>query len=468
MKHKSAAIAITVVLLASSFVIYRTRPSLFAAGTPGSFEYIRKGEGWLDKGEYKKAIAQFEKAGESSPENKAIQDYLIMVYSRYSQALLESGDFGAAIEYLNKAYGIRRDIVTMQNLALACVKMGVQLANKREWTPSIERFTTARLIVGDSARASKNIAVQLFNDGVEEYNSGREDAAMLCFREASLIEESSIVFKFLGQIYYKNSDYENASFYWNSARRIDPDDKGLADKLEALEKEAALAAGRLSRESPHFSLVYEKILPFDMESAKKALESAYFDVGKDLGYFPNLKTKVFFYSDKDFREIFRLPAVVGAFYDGNIRMPLPEGPLGADAAARYIYHEYTHAVLSAATKNNCPIWFGEGVAVWEEFKGRESIIKEMIAAIGENANLSINRLDEAFKGGLKDRDLRLCYIMAYTAVRFITDKWGIASLREIVKALASGQHIANAIDDVLLLPEKEFEARWRNYVKTRL
>ena len=52
------------------------------------------------------------------------------------------------------------------------------------------------------------------------------------------------------------------------------------------------------------------------------------------------------------------------------------------------------------------------------------------------------------------------YIMSYTVVRFIMDRWGIASLREVLKNLSGGQHLMNAIDDALLLSEKEFEARW--------
>ena len=73
-----------------------------------------------------------------------------------------------------------------------------------------------------------------------------------------------------------------------------------------------------------------------------------------------------------------------------------------------------------------------------------------------------------FKAGHNVPSIRLSYVTAYTVVRFISERWGQGALRGILKNLASGQHIMNAIDDTLLLSEKEFESRWREYIMRRL
>src|SRR3989338_4843233 len=166
MKYKKIGTVLLVSALAASFVLYRARPGLLMPKTPGSFEYVRTGEELLDRGEYKNAIVYFEKAKESSPENKNIQDYLIVAYLKYSAALVESDDFDAAIKYLTLAYEIRREIATVQNLANALAKKAVRLANGRRWAEAAGNFNASRDIAKDSVRASKNLAIQLFNDGV--------------------------------------------------------------------------------------------------------------------------------------------------------------------------------------------------------------------------------------------------------------------------------------------------------------
>ncbi|MBI5144053.1 MAG: tetratricopeptide repeat protein [Candidatus Omnitrophica bacterium] len=460
----------------AAIIIYKTNPGIFTQKTLGSFEYVRRAEDLLDKGEYRKAIYYFEKAFRASPENRAIKKGLSWAYTRYAIALAESESYDSAIDYLTKAYQTTPDMNTAQNLAITYSKKALSQADRGNWYGAIDSFTDAREIASESNNAAKNLAISLFNDAVINYKSGEEKIAILCLNESSLINEDSRTFAFLGDIYYKRTELEKAVFYWKRALDLNPENRALLnEQLEKALKEMELAGREAKKELPHFDLRYEKSLALDPAMTKEALEKAYFDIGRDLSYFPSSKTVIFFYSEKDFKDIFKLPSAVRAFYDGNIRMPFPEGSLAKEEFYHYIYHEYTHAVISAMTANNCPVWFSEGIAVWEEFKGKDEaipisdILIHHLHAVPGSAKLefSLTSLDEAFKEGLKESDMRSYYILAYTVVRYIVENWGMDGLRAILKRLKDGQHIMNAIDDELLLSEKEFGRRWNAYLHKR-
>ncbi len=459
-------VLISLISIASLFILgYLVAPRILGNKTLGSFEYVRRGEELLDKENYKKAIYYFERAFQSSPENKAIKTSLAWAYTRYSITLMESANYDTAIGYLTKAYRIMPDINTRQNLSLAYRKKAFIRAEKGEWYGAIEDFTSSREIASESRSVSKNLLISLFNDAVTSYKAGREKIAIMCLIEASLVDDDSRVFEFLGDIYYRRTDLENALFYWNRSLELYSGNAGLKEKLDKLSKEMELAKTEKERALPHFELRYERSLGIDVAAVSGILENAYLDIGRDLNYFPASKTIVFFYSEKDFRNIFKMPSIVRAFYDGNIRMPFPEDDLDKKELTTYLYHEYAHAVVSALTKNNCPVWFSEGTATWEGFEKNDKLAKDILLKTVENKEFSIASLGRAFDAGGKD--MRLYYILSYTVVKYIVDNWGLGGLRDILKRVSSGQHIINAIDDRFLLSEKEFDKRWNAYVRQK-
>ena len=132
----------------------------------------------------------------------------------------------------------------------------------------------------------------------------------------------------------------------------------------------------------------------------------------------------------------------------------------------YLYHEYTHAILSAKTNNNCPAWLSEGIAVYEELKWtRSGEAIKLTDSIDSQSRISIKTLDEELMTEYhNDPRLRMTYLLAYTAVEYMIDNWGMKGLNAVLKRIAEGQHAVNAIDDEFLLSEKEFQSRWKNFV----
>ena len=361
-------IAIPVVIaLAVIFFILNKNPVL-SGGSAGSFEYVRKAEIFLDKGDYRSAIRWLEKAIESSPENRAIIDGLIYAYSKRAEELAGLERFSDAVEYMLKAYRVEQNQRTMQSLALVYAKKALHEARRGDWPQASESLVNARLAAEDSKNASRALGITLYNDAAEECKTGRNASAVFLLKHASLAYEDSHIYALMGDIYYRQSDLERARFYLSKACALDPKNAQLCGNLEKVSGELSLEGAKTVREVAHFRISHEKDLPIDIGFVAGVLEKAYKDVGGDLGYFPESASGVFFYSTKNFREIFKVPDIVRAFYDGNLRLPFPDDAFGKKELASYLFHEYTHAVVSAKTNNNCPAWLNEGLAVWEEMR----------------------------------------------------------------------------------------------------
>lgn len=432
----------------------------------GSFEYVRKGERLLDKEKYAESIRYFEKAYELSPENETIKSDLIYAYSTYSRNLAEKEKYDEALDYMIKAYKAAPNASTKQNLASAYAEKALHEAQKGGLTKAKDTYAKVREYGRDPEAVARNIGIILYNDGVNEYRSGREDTALLCLKQSSLINKEARVFDMLGDIYYKSAFLRMARFYWHEAKKLNPRSKPLQVKLNRIIKEMPRAARDEKSILPHFEISYEKNLQIDKKLAAEIFEKAYADVGRDLAYFPKERTKIFFYSKEDFKNIFHMPFFVKAFYDGSIKVPAPEKSLDGESFTRYIYHEYAHAIVSAKTNNNCPPWLSEGIAVWQESKIHHDDVKKILVNIKEVPEISIRFMENSFKTEEMSKNKALSYMLSYTLVDFILNNWGTTGLQNILSRLAKKQHIINALDDEFLLSEKEFERRWHSFIDT--
>ena len=455
-------VLLSLIVLLSVIAVLANLPS-FSHRSTGSFEYVRRGEELLDKGKYVQAINYFEKANESSPDNETIKSDLVYAYTMYSGALAKENKYNEAILYMSKAYNVSPSSSTTQNLALAYSERALYEAKKGDLPSAMNSYTKARQYASESPTASRNLGVILYNDGIGEFKSGREEIAILCFKESSFIYKEARTFELLGDMYYKRAELRRTRFYWHMALLLNPDNAALKEKIKKAVKEITLSVKEREAEIPHFEIRYTKDLPIDKELAARVLEMAWADIGKELGYFPDARTKIFFYSKEDFKNTFNMPYFVKAFYDGSIKMPAPQSYLDREKFAEYIYHEYTHAIVSAKTNNNCPAWLSEGIAVWEECKRGHGDMEKTAAGIRKLPDISFKFLDKSFETDEVTENKALCYILSYTLVDFILNDWGMRGLQGILKRLATKQHIVNAIDDEFLISEGEFEKRWRAY-----
>jgi len=435
------------------------------AGTQvGSFEYVRKGDRLLDEGDIQGSIKYFEKAYNASSENNAIAVKLSNAYFDYAAHLTETGNYDKAIGCLNRAVTIMPGARAAGNLALTYAEEAIAAMRSGKKTESRSDFDSALEAASPYAVSSRNLGILLFNEAIKDYKSGNNETAIALLKESSLAYKNASAFELLGDIYYNKMELKSARFYFGKGFSLDPENHGIRNKLKKSIIDLRSAQNRMAEESPHFDIRYDRNLPVDTQIIKGMLERCYFDVGGDLKYFPTSKTAVIFYSQNDFNRIFMMSKGTRALYDGNIRIPLPEENIPENELAEYICHEYTHAVISAKTGNNCPVWFSEGLAVLEAHKYTGGPLPMEKAWMPDRTKFTIHSLYNSFNHENEPEDaIRGDYALAYSAVKFIIDNWGMAGISGILDRIRNGEHFTNAIDEEFLISEKEFERRWKNY-----
>jgi len=430
----------------------------------GSFEYVRKGDSLLDEGDLKGSIKYFEKAYDASPDNSVIAAKLRNAYFEYAASLAEAGDYDKSIGCLNRAVTVMPGPRAAGKLALTYAEKAVAALREGKIAEGRPNLDSALEAASPYAAASRNLGILLFNEAIKDYKTGNDEAAILLLKESSLAYKNASAFELLGDIYYNMMELKRARFYFGKGFSLDPRNHGIRSKLKKSIIDLRSSQNRGSEVSPHFNINYDKSLPVNTQIVKGMLERYYFDVGEDLKYFPAYKTGVIFYSQDDFNKIFMLSRGTRAIYDGNIRIPLPNRPIPELELAEYICHEYTHAIISAKTQNNCPVWLSEGLAVLEAHKYTGGPLPIEKAWLPDKTKFTISSLYEAFNHENETEDMiRRDYALAYSAVRFIIDNWGMAGISGVLDRVKDGRHFTNAIDEEFLISEKEFERRWKNH-----
>lgn len=124
----------------------------------------------------------------------------------------------------------------------------------------------------------------------------------------------------------------------------------------------------------------------------------------------------------------------------------PSQPVNWEAV---LWHEFCHAVTLTLTRNKMPRWLSEGISVYEEIQENASWgqhltprYREMILK-GELTPVS--RLSGAFLAPPTPEHLQFAYFEAEWVVEYIVQRYGHDQLRAILKDLADGMRIQEAL-----------------------
>jgi tetratricopeptide (TPR) repeat protein len=135
-----------------------------------------------------------------------------------------------------------------------------------------------------------------------------------------------------------------------------------------------------------------------------------------------------------------------------------------------LWHEFCHVVTLGLTHNKMPRWLSEGISVYEERQAnpawgqgmnpryRQMILKGELTPVGN--------LSAAFLAPKTPMHLQFAYYESSLVVEFLVDHFGLDGLRKLLRDLANGKSINQAIEDntqPLTALEKEFAA----FVKQR-
>lgn len=431
----------------------------------GLYEYIRKGYACIEEGKYEKGIKLLRKAYEELPGDEGIKKNLIYGYLNCAEGLENKGGIDQAIRFLDEAYDIGKENVDVaQRLAYLYCKRAVRASKVKRIDEAADDFQKGVNAARAFQRTRKSISVYLFNAAAEAYNKNERETVLMCLKSSYALAKRYEVFDFLGEFYYKESNLEAAGFYWQKALAMYPGNKKISDKLEKTKKDILVKRVMQGIKTEEFNVSLYKEYGVDAARLTEILKKIYDSVGKDLQCYPAAGTPIIFYSEADFRDIFKQPYAVQGFYDGSIRIPIiPD--LDNPMFLATIAHEYTHAVASILTERKCPLWFNEGLACFEQARYAPMPLNLVRDRAKKGQRLSLKMLEEGFTAPGDKAAVALSYQGAYTVVCFMVDRCGWPRIRGLLGRIRDGRHYVNAVDEELLVSIEAFEDAWNEYVK---
>jgi tetratricopeptide (TPR) repeat protein len=117
-----------------------------------------------------------------------------------------------------------------------------------------------------------------------------------------------------------------------------------------------------------------------------------------------------------------------------------------------LWHEFCHVVTLTLTQNKMPRWLSEGISVHEESQRNaiwgmpmDATFRRMI--LEEKAAKSISQLSSAFLNAESDDHLTFAYYQSSQVVGYLLERFGPEKLQSILRDLAGGKRINDAIAD---------------------
>ncbi len=210
-------------------------------------------------------------------------------------------------------------------------------------------------------------------------------------------------------------------------------------------------------ESRHFTMWFEGREDTALVWALlERLESAYRDVGRQLGAFPGGRVPVMLYTDGIFPTHASVPHWAQGLFDGQIRLAVSWAALREESLDKTLRHEYAHALVHARTGGNVPTWLSEGLAIVAENREPDEARRVM----GNAGHLiPLQDLHGSFLT-LPPTKVTLAYAESETAVRYLLSAHGEAAVRTLLARLGETGDFATAIRDATGGTYAEFQSAW--------
>ena len=143
--------------------------------------------------------------------------------------------------------------------------------------------------------------------------------------------------------------------------------------------------------------------------------------------------------------------ILGACFGSVVTMNSPGGLAhGRNNWESTLWHEFCHVVTLTVTKNRMPRWLSEGISVYEEAQrdpawGMNMDAKHRKMIVEEEALTPMSQMSSAFLNPKSDDHLMFAYYEASMAVKFLLDRFGKDKFQGILRDLAAGKRINDAI-----------------------
>lgn len=373
-------------------------------------------------------------------------------------ALLEKGDYGAALTLLQQAAeALPYNETVRGNLAASYLGLGRQHLEAARLAEAAEAFREGRAVAADDGRFATYL-------GLVHLRQGNLLEAEADLHEAlSLDGDSLAILRLLGQVHYDGGDLTQALQAWERAERIEPNNAEILALLEKTRRELAVERTMERSFGAHFEISYDGEVHGDLgDEVLEALQDAYYEVGMDLGFYPEVKVPVLLYTREEFSRLTASPDWSGGLYDGKIRIPLKGLHRMQDQLRAVLAHEYSHVAVRFLGGHRIPWWLNEGLA---EVAGRRYFsppLTQFNAALDQQGLLPFRQL-ERYPAGLATEQVRLAYEQSYSLVSHFLERYGWYRMKQLLRAAAQQDDFVQSFNGVMAPSGIDYEGMLNNW-----
>ena len=278
---------------------------------------------------------------------------------------------------------------------------------------------------------------------------------------------SPLLLSVLGSAYYYSEGPEKALRYWKQAQAIRPDVR-LEQRIQQVEREAAVEGGFQQAESGHFTLSWEgsEVSPAFSREILETMERHYKDIEWALYYSPRDSISVILYATQQFADITQSPGWAGAVNDGKIRIPVRGLTSMTPGLARVLKHEMVHSFVHRLAERRCPTWLNEGLAQLESGEGVAQFGTALARLYVQSRQVPLAQLEGSFQQ-FDSSHAALAYAESLAAAEMLRDHYGAYQLPELLKSLGRGRTMPEALREVLRMSYEDLETELAQYLATR-
>ncbi|MBI4516171.1 MAG: tetratricopeptide repeat protein [Deltaproteobacteria bacterium] len=368
-------------------------------------------------------------------------------------ALAQQGQYEPAIERLRQALRVAPEQpVVRQNLQTALLNSALR---KLEAHQSAEALAQLDEALGFGERSDARHARGLAHLQAADYESARVDLEQAI---AAGVKDSGALLA-LGEVYLRLNDRQRALATLQRARDAGAQSPQLDTLLERLSREVDAEWDFSALENGHFRVTFaEGENRVAAQLVLEGLEDARHEVAVKLGSVPDRTTEVVLYAAQDFHAITQTPVWAAGAYDGRIKVPVRGLERHDPALPRLLRHEYMHSVVAELSRQRCPAWLSEGLAVWaeEEHDGERRAWAE--EAVSGSELFRLHEISGPFTHLAQPR-AQVAYAQSYLAVRELIDRYGTRKLPQLVSDLGQ-QPLPVAFAATYPGSLADFEERW--------
>ncbi|HMK44625.1 MAG TPA: hypothetical protein VK445_10870 [Dissulfurispiraceae bacterium] len=293
--------------------------------------------------------------------------------------------------------------------------------------------------------------------GYIHYHMRNMDDALIAFEESLRHQPASEfnVRKKLVEIYLYKENRSKAQEHLERALALRPQDTDLQAIAAWIKREDTAHAKYVEEKSDRFKVTFDgHAVGAASRIVLRILDDAYRQIGRELNYFPEKSFTVIIYTQRDFRNVTRLPEWAGGAYgifDGVIRIPV-HGAEGQEAELRRVlFHEYTHALIHTLAADP-PLWLNEGLA--EYFAGgwpQRTVQHVPLTYLHDRGSFA--RLGDVSA-------VNMAYWESYSAAAYLADRYGKDRILALLRALGKTGDADQAFRDSIGISYRDFVETW--------